>query len=73
MHIYSTRSLGKLIKQKRREMKMTQREFAEIVDLHRTYLGAIERGEKNVTLETLIKLLDHLDLDLFLKKHELPF
>lgn len=52
---------------------MTQREFGNIVDLHRTYIGAIERGEKNVTLETLIKLLDHLDLDLFLKKHELPF
>jgi transcriptional regulator with XRE-family HTH domain len=67
MHIYSTQSLGKLIKQKRREMKMTQKEFAGIVDLHRTYIGAIERGEKNITLETLVNLLQSLNLKLYVK------
>ena len=52
---------------------MTQKEFGDIVDLHRTYVGAIERGEKNVTLETLVNLLQSLNLDLYVKKHELPF
>jgi len=32
---------------------MVAREIGEQCGLHRTYIGAIERGERNVTLETL--------------------
>ena len=32
---------------------LSQEEFADMCDLHRTYVGAVERGERNVTLSTL--------------------
>ena len=37
----------------RRSRGWSQEEMAEKCGLHRTYVGAIERGERNVTLETL--------------------
>jgi transcriptional regulator with XRE-family HTH domain len=37
----------------RRKLGLSQEEFAERCGLHRTYVGAIERGERNVTLKTL--------------------
>lgn len=37
----------------RRERDLSQERFAELVKLHRTYVGAIERGERNLTLNTL--------------------
>ena len=63
--------LGKKIKQFRSDKGLAQWEMAEMLHMHRTYFGAIERGEKNPTLVTLlsvsrclgIKLVDLLDLD----------
>jgi transcriptional regulator with XRE-family HTH domain len=37
----------------RAERGWSQEEFADMCGLHRTYIGAIERGERNVTLNTL--------------------
>ena len=33
--------------------RISQEELAEMCDLHRTYVGSVERGERNVTLSTL--------------------
>lgn len=32
---------------------LSQEELADMCDLHRTYVGSVERGERNVTLSTL--------------------
>lgn len=48
--------LGEAIRMRRKEMKLSQESFAEVLDVHRNYVGLIERGEQNITLETLVKL-----------------
>ncbi len=37
----------------RREQQISQEQLAELCNLHRTYIGSVERGERNVTLSTL--------------------
>ena len=45
--------LGNNIRRLRRADHLSQEQFAELCGLHRTYVGAIERGERNVTISTL--------------------
>jgi len=49
-------SLGKRIKKMRGERSLSQEELAELAGVHRTYVGMIERGEKNVTVLSAQKI-----------------
>lgn len=55
---------GELIRNLRLAAGLSQESLADLCDLHRTYIGAIERGEKTVTIETAKKLADGLDISL---------
>ncbi len=58
------KQLGAIIRHLRLERKMSQEEFAERCDLHRTYIGSIERGEKTITIETASKIAKALKVPL---------
>ena len=48
--------LGQRIRHYRKQQKMSQEQLAEFSDLHPTYIGQIERGEKNATIESIYKI-----------------
>jgi transcriptional regulator with XRE-family HTH domain len=48
-----TRALAQNLRAVRHARQLSQEKLAEICDLHRTYVGSVERGERNVTLSTL--------------------
>lgn len=48
-----TRILATNVRTLRHAKGVSQEEFATICGLHRTYVGSVERGERNVTLSTL--------------------
>ena len=56
--------IGKIIKQKRLDLNMTMDYCAKMVGITRATLWAIENGNLNYHVGTLIKLLDMLNLDL---------
>ncbi len=53
--------LGKAVRKKRLALKLSQEGLAERADLHWTYIGGIERGERNVGLLNIVKLARALD------------
>jgi transcriptional regulator with XRE-family HTH domain len=48
-----TQILADNIRAYRKREHISQEELADVCDLHRTYVGSVERGERNVTLSTL--------------------
>jgi transcriptional regulator with XRE-family HTH domain len=47
------RALGGRIRQRREEQNLTQAQLGERCDLHRTFIGSVERGERNVAILNL--------------------
>ncbi len=56
--------LGKRVHELRAARKWSQEEFAHISGLHRTYIGQIERGEKNISFGNLSKISSVLGVTL---------
>lgn len=56
--------LGKRVHDLRAARGWSQEEFAHVSGLHRTYIGQIERGEKNISFENLSKISAALDVTL---------
>ncbi len=61
---------GQNVKKQRIEKGLSQEKLAEKADLHRTYIGMIERAEKNITLVNISKIARALnvDIEMLLKK-----
>ena len=48
--------LGAALSRARRELRLSQEDFAERAEIHRTYVGRIERGEVNVSWENIARV-----------------
>lgn len=55
---------GKKVRAERGKLRFSQEELASRAGVHRTYIGMIERAEKNITLENIEKVAKALNLNL---------
>lgn len=55
--------LGRKIRAERENRAISQERLGELAKVHRTYVGMIERGEKNITLQNLVKFARALNLN----------
>ena len=55
---------GKNVRKYRRLLNISQEELAHRADLHRTYIGMIERAEKNITLVNIEKIANALEVNI---------
>lgn len=55
---------GERVKEERQKQKLSQEEFASRAGVHRTYIGMIERAEKNITLENIDKIAKALNMNI---------
>lgn len=58
------KKVGLRIREIRKKKKMSQEQLAYVADLHRAYMGQIERGEKNIGLINLEKIAKALNVSL---------
>ncbi len=54
--------LGERIKNLRKQKGMSQEKLSELANLHSTYIGQLERGEKNPSIETVFKICAGLEI-----------
>jgi transcriptional regulator with XRE-family HTH domain len=57
------RTVGRNLRAYRQAHGLSQEAFADVLGVHRTYMGGIERGERNLTLKSLERIAGRLDLD----------
>lgn len=54
--------VGDKVKFHRKEQGLTQEQLAEMSDLQSSYIGGVERGERNISLLTLEKIINSLNI-----------
>ncbi len=55
--------VGRNLRAYRKKKGLSQEDFADFVGVHRTYMGGLERGERNLTLQSLERLAEALGVD----------
>jgi transcriptional regulator with XRE-family HTH domain len=56
------KNFGKNVRLERTKKALSQEELADLAGVHRTYIGMIERAEKNITLENIEKIAKGLNI-----------
>lgn len=49
-------ALGRAIRSRRMKTGLSQEAFADIAGIHRTYIGSVERGERNISLQNMARI-----------------
>ena len=58
------KKFGKRVREERIKQHLSQEELAEKADVHRTYIGMVERAEKNITLKNIEKISKALKISI---------
>lgn len=56
------KQFGKAVRIRRLELGLSQEKLAHKANLHRTYIGDVERGERNIALINIKKLAEALEI-----------
>jgi transcriptional regulator with XRE-family HTH domain len=59
------KQLATIILNKRQQMSLSQEEIARRSKLHRTYISDVERGERNISVESLRRIATALDMQVW--------
>lgn len=54
--------LGEAVRRLRKARGLTQEDLSGLTELHRNHIGGIERGERNITLKTILALAQALEI-----------
>jgi transcriptional regulator with XRE-family HTH domain len=57
-------AFGIVVRERRKELHMSQERLAERARIHRTYIADVERGTRNIALRNVARLATALDLSL---------
>jgi transcriptional regulator with XRE-family HTH domain len=57
------RIVGMNLRTHRERMGLSQEKFAVVIGVHRTYMGGLERGERNLTLRSLERIAASVGVD----------
>ena len=57
-------AFGKRVREVRRNKGISQEKLAELAGIDRSYMGNIERGEKNITLKKVYEICEALGVDI---------
>jgi transcriptional regulator with XRE-family HTH domain len=57
------RTVGRNLRAYREAHGLSQEAFAEVLGIHRTYMGGIERGERNLTLKSVERIAKRIKLE----------
>jgi transcriptional regulator with XRE-family HTH domain len=55
------KTFGRALREARQARRVSQERLAELAGVHRTYIGAVERGEQNVALRNIVRIARALD------------
>jgi hypothetical protein len=57
------KKVGRNIRSYRQRRGLSQEAFAEVLGVHRTYMGGLERGERNLTLRSLERIAEQMGVE----------
>ena len=57
------KAVGRNLRAYRMERGLSQEAFAEVLGVHRTYMGGVERGERNLTLKSVERRAEKLGME----------
>ncbi|VEG25785.1 helix-turn-helix domain-containing protein [Actinomyces howellii] len=57
------KAVGRNLRAYRLELSLSQEAFADMLGVHRTYMGGVERGERNLTLKSVERMAERLGVE----------